>query len=349
MSSQGKLRADLLTAASESRVNLDNEIDPLYISLTSGILLDLLTAINAANGTRHFVDPADNRDDWYAYTTRNRQWKLGAASVDAALSAASEHVTAIDGWRVTADTVVNEQIATVDEPRFPLTPIEVWTWNLLPPLPLTLRSTDAPLHFLATYSDYVLPCPVLIIVSSGDALATQTLLHHGYSSDITIASTGTTKIKALSVIGRQAVREPEITHTALDTTSARLPRGVRAGPEITGDFVGPHALAVGISEHMVWRYANPTKRPSLTVENWLPTAFQIDLFDLITMTSVQLKATTIRFEITGLSEVADRAPSTGSGVHWVTTYQLQEARLQSSYNWFMLGSSLLGSTDHLAY
>ena len=61
MSAQGAIRSALLVAANEPRVNLASEITPLYIDLTSGILLDLLTAINAANGTRHFIDPADSR------------------------------------------------------------------------------------------------------------------------------------------------------------------------------------------------------------------------------------------------------------------------------------------------
>jgi hypothetical protein len=343
MSSQGAIRLALLTAANEPRTDLASEITPLYIDLTSGILLDLLTAINAANGTRHFIDPMDNRDDWYNYTTRNRQWRLGAAA-DASLSAASEHVTAIDGWRITADTVINQQIATVDEPDFPLAYIKVWDWANLPPLPLTIYA-GKPLVTTATYSDYVLSCPDLIIVSSGDPLTT-TLAHHGYSSTITLASAGTTVVKAFSVAGRQAVREPSVTHSADDLTSEALPRGIRAGPEISGDFVGAFASAIGISEHMVWRYGTPTKRPSLTVENWLPTQFQIDLFDVISFTSVQLKVSALKFEIVGLTERVDRAPD-NLAYHVVTTYQLQEQKVHAMF--FTLDVSELDGADELAY
>lgn len=342
MSSQGEIRAALLTAANETRVDLDNEIGPLFISLTSGILLDLLTQINAANGTRHFVKPKDSRDDWYAYTTRNRQWSLGAAA-DASVDAGTEHVTAMDGWRVSADTVINQQIATVDEPEFPIPPIKVWEWQGLPPLPLTIIA-PSPLVFDATYSDYVLSCPDLVLISSGDDLIIK-VEHHGYSSTITLTSAGTTTVKALQIDGRQAVRDPSFTYTANDLPSQALPRGVRAGPEISGDFVGPKAEARGIAQHVVWRYGQATIRPQVVIENWLPVGFEIDLFDLISFTANQLTVSASVYEIVGLVEEINRAVD--GAYHVVQTFQLQQHNTHVAF--FTLDSSHLDGLDLLAY
>lgn len=347
MTSQGDLREALLLAAGEDPtvLNLDNEIGPLFISLTSGMLLDLLTQINAANGTRHYIRPADNRDDWYAYTTVNRQWKLGVGA-DIALDASDEHVTAIDGWRITADTVVNQQKATVDEPEFPIPPIKLWEWQGLPPLPLTIKS-GAPLTFDATYSDYVLSCPDLVLTSSGDAL-TISFLHHGYSSTVTLASAGTTTVTALSIEGRQAVRDPSFTYSSDDTASQAFPRGIRAGAEISGDFVGPKAEARGIAQHMTWRYGDPSLRPSATVENWLPIALEHDLFDTVAFTSAQLRATGVVFEMVGITEEWRRAPTSPIAPHVITTYQWQQQK--ATVPLFRLDSSLLdGDPDVLAY
>ena len=323
MSSQGDLRAALLTAASETHVDLDSEITPLFISLTSGLLMDLLTQINAANGTRHYVRPADSYADWYAYTTKNRQYNIGTDPV-AALDASEltdYHVVAVSGWRVTADVVTNQQIATVDEPEFPtLGIVKVWEYNALPGLPLTVLAAT-PFTITVTYADYVASCPTLVIVSSGDTLYQQ-FAHHGYSSDITLTSAGTTSVTVFAVYGDQAVRDPAQTHTANDLASQPLPRGIRAGPEINGDLVGAFASAIGISEHMVWRYGEPLKRPSVTIENWFG-GLAFDLYDVVSFTSAQLKVSTLAFEIVGLSETFSRAADNGA-VFWSTTYQWQQ-------------------------
>ena len=344
MSAQDLLRAELLLAAGETHLDLDSEITPLYISLTSGLLMDLLTQINAANGTRHYIRPANDYSDWYAYTTKNRQYNLGTDPV-AALDASEltdYHVVAVSGWRVTADVVTNQQIATVDEPEFPtLGLVKVWEYNALPGLPLTVLA-GTPFTITVTYADYVASCPVLVIVSSGDTLAQQ-LLHHGYSSDITLTSGGTSVVSVFMVMGDQAVRDPAQTHTANDLASQPLPRGIRAGPAISGDFVGPFAAAIGISEHMVWRYGNPLKRPSVTIENWFG-GLAFDLYDVVSFTSAQLKVSALAFEIVGLSETFSRAADSGA-VLWSTTYQFQQRADHNRF--FTLDTDPLDGTTYL--
>jgi hypothetical protein len=35
----------------------------------------------------------------------------------------------------------------------------------------------------------------------------------------------------------------------------------------------------------VWRYGNPQLRPTVTVENWIPEQFDIDLYDIVAGTT----------------------------------------------------------------
>lgn len=341
MPGQWQVRAALLTAANETHTNLSPEVDPVAVELYTGNLLSLLTEMNAGNGTRHFIRPADDRDDWYAYTTYNRNDKFNGtadATIDDALS--------IDGWQVTGDTVLNQQKATIDWPDFPPATIKVWDYDGVPPLPLVIKAGN-PLVLTAAYSDYVLSCPSLLLESSGDDL-TVTLINQGWDAVITLTSEGTSTITMFSLYGMEAVREPEQTYTAENADSQAFPRGVRAGPDIAGDMVGVMASARGIAQHLIFRYSGmpvgeelvPMKRPSLTVVNWLPDALERDLYDIVAVNSVQLRADGILFEIVGLNEQVNRAPNTGD-VYIVTTYQLQEARLQTPFTWFTLDVSAL--------
>jgi hypothetical protein len=100
------------------------------LSSFDGSLLDGLEAINKVNGTRHFCKPENDRDDWYTYTTRNRQWRLDA-TVDASLDGAGDHLST-DGWKLSADTVTNQQKATVSPVSFTPSSTVVWQAEGLP-------------------------------------------------------------------------------------------------------------------------------------------------------------------------------------------------------------------------
>jgi hypothetical protein len=123
--SQGDLRAAILAAADETRTDLAHEITTMPLSAAEGSALELLEALNRANGTRHFAKPADSSANWYTYTTRNRQWRLDATS-DASLSQLTDHVTAMGGWRLSADTVINQQKATITPVVFSPAQTIVW-------------------------------------------------------------------------------------------------------------------------------------------------------------------------------------------------------------------------------
>jgi hypothetical protein len=316
------------------------------LSSWDGDALAALEAINRVNGTRHFVKPADTAADWYTYTTRNRQWRLDA-TVDGTIDAASEHVTRTDGWRLSADTVINEQKASVTPIRFTSGNIVVWAYD---GLPLTIGTSyrRTSIEIWVEFDDFV-NNPVLDLFYTGSTVTT-TFEPFGHTAKITLdCASGSAVVKRLRVLGSVARRGPDESVVIDDTTSQAVgSRGVRAGSDISGDFVGVIANARGIASHVVWRYASPQYRPTVEVVNWIPYQFEIDLYDIVSVTVAELSMTERLFEVVGLTHESDFAPSAADHMH-TTTYVLQECRVQADPGWFTLDTSQLDGDDVLAY
>lgn len=335
------LREEALVEAGETSYSLAHEIHTMPLSHADGSLLSVLDAINAVNGTRHWAHPENLYTDWYTYTTRNRQWRLDATS-DASLSASSQHVTGTDGWRLAADTVINRQRATVTPIVFTPATFTVWQADTLP----FGVTTASPYSRIVDFDDVVSGSSLDIASTGATITATYTPFASAGKIELSVAS-GTGTVTALSVEGSLARRLEQQSAQADDTTSQAAPRGIREGSEIGNEYLGVIASARGIAEHVVWRYGDPQLRPTLTVVNWLPTQFNLDLFDVISFTSTQLGMTAQLFEIVGLTHTAIVASSTIQ--YHTVTYVLQESKVQADPGWFILDSSLLDGADILAY
>jgi hypothetical protein len=336
------LRLAALVAGGETRYDLAHEIHTMPLSHADGDLRSVLDNISAVNGTRHLAKPEDLYTDWYTYTTRNRQWRLGGTA-DASVNAGSQHVTDTSGWRLSADTVINQQKATVTPVIFTLGTFTVWESDVLP-LGLT---ASAPYSRIVDFDDVVRD-PVLDLAYTGSAVIS-TFTPFAAAAKIELTTAGTSTINGLSVEGRLARRLPTESHEANDTTSQAAPRGIRAGGEIGNEYLGVIASAAGIAEHVVWRYGDPQLRPTLTIHNWFPTQFDLDLYDLISFTSTELGMTARLFEIVGVTHEGRVAATTVQ--HHVVTYVLQECKVQSNPHWFTLNTSTLAAagTNILAY
>jgi hypothetical protein len=335
---QREIRDAILAAAGESRVDLANEITTVPLSSWDGSALDALEQLNAANGTRHLARPEHNRDNWYAYTTRNRQYGLSA--VPAATFTDSDAITGSSAWRLSADTVINRVKASVEPIVFTVATATVWEASELPfELSWSWRSSwDVDVEF----DDFVTDA-VLEIASTGSVI-TPTLNTYGRTASIhlAVAVGGTATIYALSIQGRLARRAPAESAIANDPASQAAFRGVRAGSDITGDWIGVLASARGLAQHVVWRYGNPQYRPTMTVEDSFPAQGDLDLYDTIAVTIDALGITGRLFEIVGLTHTVAQGLVS-------TVYVLQESRVQTDPGWFILDESLLDGTDILAY
>lgn len=339
--SQGAFRAEALANGNESRTDLASEITTMPLSHADGSLGSVLDAINAANGTRHFIKPADVAVDWYTYTTRNRQWRMDATS-DAALDAGSDHVTGTSGWRLSADTVINQQTATVTPVSFTPETFTVWQAD---PLPIDLDDTH-PYHVTVSFDSYVSGAAINIASTGDPVVSVFTPFATGGVVDLSVDPGDAATVTQLSIKGSLAKFAPAESYVANDLTSQGQPRGVRAGSEIGNEYVGTLASARGFADHVVLRYGNPQLRPTLTVTNWFPDMFELDLYDVISFTSSQLGMTDYLFEIVGLTLEGHIAADTVK--HHVVTYVLQESRYQTDPGWFILDTSELDGPDILA-
>ena len=176
------IRQLVLEAAGETRVDLADEPRTVALAGGDGTALRLLEELNKANGTRHFAKPADAATDWYLYTSRNRQWRLDA-TVDATLD--DDNITAISGWRLSADTVINQQRATITPITFTPSTFEVWQAETLP----LIITPERPLDVWVEFDDYV-DAPTVNLAYSGDAPTTQTLDDFGQRAHLVIEQAG---------------------------------------------------------------------------------------------------------------------------------------------------------------
>lgn len=339
--SHDALRELALLFAGETRFSLDDEIETMPLSHVDANLRYALDALNGVNGTRHYAKPANNFTDWFTYRTRNRFWRLDG-TIDASLDAGSQHVTSTDGWRMSADTVVNEQRAIVEPVVFTAGDFVVWEADKLPLDVTVARPFDLWINF-----DDVVRDGVLNIASSGATITSQ-LTMFATTAHLTLSvASGTGTVTALGIQGRLARRAPSESYVADDVTSQGAPRGIRAGADISGEYLGVLAEARGIAAHVVWRYSTPQANPTLTVENWFPDQFERQPYDIVGFTSSQLSVSAQLFEIVGITHTGIIA---ADAVQYHTTrYVLRESRVQSDPGWFTLDDSLLDATDVLHY
>lgn len=328
----------------ETRYVLDAEIETMPISHADAPLLDVLDAINAVTGTRHFVKPADLYTDWYNYTTRNRQYGL-TGTATASLSASSNHVTGSDGWRLTADTVTNRQRATVSPVSFTPATYTVWQQD---PLPLVINGDDGIFVKFVDFEDVVFGAQVNMDYTGTAPGGTLTPFGSSFRIQFNNGAGNTTTFSHLSIEGRLVRRLPNETYEANDTTSQAVnARGMRNGSDIGNEYLGVLAEARGIAGHVVWRYGSPQLRPTLDITNWMPYMFQLDLYDTIAFTSTQLGMSARIFEIVGIT--LEGLIASSSVQHHTVRYVLQECKVQSNPHWFTWDSSNWNGTDVLQY
>jgi hypothetical protein len=340
--SQYDLRVEVLDALGVTESDLAVEPTTLPLSRADGLALGILDNINQANGTRHFAKPADDPGNWYTYTTVRRTQLLDGTS-DAALDAGSDHVTGTSGWRVSADGIINQQKASVEPIAFPGR-VLVWQPDLLP------FTVTGEVIIWTEFGDYV-GDPEADVDYTGSAL-TVDVEPFGDTAKITLTSAGTSSVTSFDVTGYLVQRGSTESVVVDDLTSQAEPRGVRAGSDLTGDYLGTLTSAHGFASHIVWRFGNHLYRPTMTVENWMPEMFDMDLFNRISLTIAELSITGRIFEIVGLTLTSDLAALDANGnpvVHHTATYVLQESRVQEPFGWFILDDSLLDDTDVLAY
>lgn len=174
-----------------------------------------------------------------------------------------------------------------------------------------------------------------------------TITSFGRSVKIDFFSAEGAIVRAVTLVGRQVIRGQDVTVSQNDTASQGQ-YGVRAGSDIPSTYVGTTAEAQGIVDHIVWRYAQPLKRPTIDMHNLFPDMLAHDLYEQAGLTVDALHVSGRRFEIVGVSGSCSLAAN-ASTQDWVVTWQLQESRLQADQQFFTLDVSALNGPDLLGY
>jgi len=122
---------------------------------------------------------------------------------------------------------------------------------------------------------------------------------------------------------------------------------VYAGDDINSPFLATEAIARGVVQHLVWRFADPRGRPSIGLLNEFPLMFARGLYDVILATVESVSASARRYEIVG-----QKISMSVAAQEWRASWRLQETPEQGnppSPGFFVLGTSRLDSTDRLGY
>jgi hypothetical protein len=346
-----ELRGAVLDDIGESADRRDLAREPNTMQLSwadAESALDVLNEINTATGTRHSIEPGDSKEEFYFYTTVGRDYKLDAAT-DFALNGDNIQVTA--GYRVTEQNIVNYQVVSF-EPSSSQTGREtVWTYDSLPK-PIAARDR---VRIRAEFDDFV--HDAALVMASENSLAFGSLVSYGNVADVGITATAggiggiVDTVTALSITGRPVVRLDALRLIGDDTTSEDN-YGRRAGGSISGPYVGAAPLGQGLADFIVWKFAEPLKRPAVTVTNLLATVNGRTLYDTVALTIDALSVSSRRLELVGEEVACDLAAKDASDnpvVNWATKWELQETRNQTPLDLFILDTSTLGGADLLGY
>lgn len=328
----GTLRQAVLADIGEGHTDLDNEPDTLPLAAAdSDNALSVLGEIDKATGSRSWWNPGDSKEAFGAYTTRDRHHKLGDA-VDAAIN--SDDVQAISGYRVTLDNLVNYQQADVAPARFPAGIDTIWTYAEAS-FPVSSKRT-----IWTQFDDFVKDA-TLDYTSTGGAV-TSVLTNFGTTAKIELWSASSSVIANLSIEGRMVQRDAAEAVTAEDAAS-QAAYGKRAGTTINSTYAGTTALAQGVADYAVWKFAQPRKRPGITQIHETSASLSRDMYDTIAYTLDRLNVSGRRFEIVGISGAYEAGPLL------IVSWELQETPNQSALDLFTFGESAFDGADLLGY
>lgn len=333
--SQGVLRQAVLVAAGESldRISMAGEPGMLPISAVDGEdALNVLEELNKATASRHYIAPADTKEDWYDYTLVNKYHKLGDA-VDETWD--GDDIQNVSGWRVTNANVIQQQRASVTP--ISLTPNNAVVWEA-EGLPITVRHVR-PYTVIAEFDDYVFGPTLDIGVTSGSVYSE--IEGFGKTARIRIWTSVLAVVGSIRVLGQLVVRGDSEQVIAGDSTA-----GAFTGSPISSDYIGQTAAAQGVCDYIVWKFSTPLKRPKLVRKRknatTMASILDRDLFDVVNVVIDELSVTARRLEIVGLKG------SWKPGRDISMTYECQETPNQSAVDWFTVGTDTVGSSVPIA-
>lgn len=353
-------REAILTAIGESadRLDLADENDPLPITgnvggrsthVSSRVVeraalqrvrvtplnaLKLLEDLNQVTGSRHYVQPADTKEDFYDYKTVLRTHKLTAAA-DGTWNGDDFRVS---GYKSSVDGVVNVQRAQLNTVSVDATPVTVW--SLSEPVAMDAGSFK---EIIATFGDYVFGAAAQYSVTGSVSVA---MASYGDGAVIRFDATGAGVVNSLFITGRRVDRSDTI-EVERTSPSSRNTYRERQGRQISSDYLQSSGLAEGIVNFHLWKFSQPLKQPQAQVTNQPSTTLPRELYDVISLTVDQLHVADKRFEIVGREVRCSRAAN-ATVQNWQWDFDIQQTPNAAALSLFTIGTSTFGGSDGLA-
>lgn len=338
----GEYRQAILEAAGVPVAEMDLDIEADVMAHTadygSGKALALLDQINEATGSRHFVRFGTTEATWQQYVSANRHHKLSQTAVDVSLDDLDFERSSFGGWRAAWKTVINRQAVGVTlPPSFADEATEVW---VSPLLPLSVPASTTRVVWASQIG--ATADAVLVIAGTNIASSDMTVFADAAKIEITAGGSAAT-VTALSITARAAT-SGGAAQVVADDAGSQAEFGTHDGPGRSAIATTP-TTAEGLAEHLVWRYHEPRKQPSMVQprQDQLPLMLGRDLFDIAGFTADELSVTDRRMEIVGDSGSIERGVVR---MRW----QLQDTPEQSPLTeWAIVGVSEVGDSSVTGY
>ena len=308
-----------------------------YTGADAANVLSLLTELNRATGTIHYMNPTSGGAD---YTTIDRTTFQTAASsedwVDTDLS--TPFATDLGSTVYSDERLVNSQRVQA-RPREKQSEIEIWRkprW--------TVNASSSETRW-ANFNDPVIGTPTASYTTISGS-PTVTVTAYGRTAKVVVAAGGTAVDLKNVVLRGYPATEVEVGSAKFEDATSISTYGRYEGGEIASDYLPSEAHANGLGSYIVWRNKDASLVPGPTFVNRFPTQLARDVGDVVRITSTELGPTTLgRFVIRGFE-----SSIVGKGDQWTTRYTLEA--LPAALDLFTIGGTAgqgVGGTGVLAY
>lgn len=318
-----QFRADLVDAYLDGNHDLAGGTPELDVPVTySGerSVLEVLTDLNRATGTMHYLKPIPNVSGGGTnptrYTTVDRtQMEIGA-SVDtwSDADASKPFAVALREFDYTEEGIINRQQAMPARTRH-AAETQLWIWE---DGPATL------VEFVTEFETIIAsgfdPADELNLVVDATGSVTANTFNRGESVLIDAGPSGTATLNELTLRGRPYVpRSSEITVEGRDGTSISTYEE-HAGELIRDNpFLHTRTAAKNLVDYIVRRWGQPRSRFSMTFQNRESTQLFREPGDIVSITSTELSLSVARVAVSSFETSV-----LASGGIWQTEYQLEE-------------------------
>jgi hypothetical protein len=323
------------------------EDDIVYTEADQRNALGLLTELNQATGSVHFILPQWSTNAPYYYRVLDRA-TVQSQAVDETFN---DDINGMANYDLTDEGLVNSQRVFPTARRVADSPEVVWEGNV----PFTIdttttvwagRKSTTPVEFERgrhvediEFSD---PTFDQELVSDGTGFSSIDFTPFSRSAKIVINTATTAEITTLHITGRPARRlsDESVVVEDLSVIPDRY-----AGSDITSEFIGSLAMAQGLASWWVFRYKGGVTRPDVTYVNRFPTLLSRNIGDRVALNFATLGVSAKEFLIRSITLTIDQ-----QGKEWTGTYSLES--IPTALNLFTIGGTAdqgIGGTAILGY